>query len=144
MFPDVKYEMCRTDPKLAPICDRLRDAARSGDPNECAGTGDEETSCRAALTLDKSLCVKAKDKYGCEKAIDANLVFAKGLKALAESGPPREQAFAKAALGDPDACAPFAKVAVTSCPGLTSTSVRSPVAVTTSVPAPSRRAPAPK
>ncbi len=119
MFPPAKYEMCQTDPELKPFCDRLRDAARSGNPNECGGTGDQEISCRAALTLDKSLCAEAKDPDGCKKAIEASELFGKGLKALAESGPARERALAKAALGEADACASFARAAVGSCPGPT-------------------------
>jgi hypothetical protein len=140
MFPDFKYEMCRTDPKLAPFCDRLRQAARSGDPDECTGTGDQESGCRAALLLDESRCGKTE---GCKKAIEANRVFSKGLKALAESGPPRERALAKAALGDADACTSFAEAAVGVCSDLTSPKT-SPVAKTTTVPAPSPSAPARK
>lgn len=144
MFPDVKYEMCRADKELAPICDRLRDAARSGDPQACAGTGSQETNCRAALGLDPSLCEKAEDPHGCRKGVELNRVFAKGIKALAESGPAREQTFAKAALGEDDACAPFAKAAAESCAGVVSTSTSSPVAKTTPAPVKSRGAPAKK
>jgi hypothetical protein len=135
VFPDVKYEMCRSDPKLAPICDRLRDAARSGDPNECTGTGSQETDCRAALKLDPSLCEKAEDPDGCRKGIEFNRVFAPGLRALADSGPPREQALAKAALGDADACTPFAEAAVGSCTGVLTSAASSPEVPTSPAPA---------
>ena len=119
MFPDAKYEMCMADPKYKPICDRLRDAFRSGDAKQCSGTGDQEIACRAAITLDKSLCAKSEDPHGCNKAIEASAVFTKGLQALAASGPAREQALAKAALGEADACEAFARAAVGSCPGPT-------------------------
>jgi len=137
MFPDLKYEMCRTDPKLAPFCDRLRDAARSGDPSKCKGTGDQEAGCRAAIALDESLCGKTE---GCKKAIEANRVFAKGLKALAESGPARERALAKAALGDADACTSFAEATARICSDLAAP--KTPTSKATTVPAPSRSAPA--
>jgi hypothetical protein len=140
VFPDVKYEMCRTDPELAPICDRLRDAARSGDPDKCAGIGDEEASCRAMITLDASRCGKGKDLFGCRKVIEANQLFAKGLKGLAESGPARERAFAKAALGEADACKPFVQATMGSCPG--PTPVTGASVTTTTVP--SRDAPPPQ
>lgn len=141
-FPDVKYEMCKSDRKLAPVCDRLRDAARSGDPNECAGTGSQETDCRAAITLDESRCAKAEDPHGCRKGIEFNRVFAKGLQALAESGPEREQALAKAALGDADACTKFAQAALGFCAEVIATSTSSPAAKTSPAPAKSRSAPA--
>ncbi len=140
MFPDFKYERCRAEPKIARFCDRLRDAARSGDPSKCSGTGDEEIDCRAELTLDESLCEKAKDKQGCRKGIEFNRLFANGLQAIADSGPAREQALAKAALGDAEACVPFAKNAVEACPALVSPPTRTPAPKRTSVPASRKKA----
>lgn len=142
VFPDAKYEMCRTQPNFAPLCDRLRDAARSGDAEKCAGMGDQEAYCRAMITLDKSHCEKAKDHAGCMKVIEANELFAKGLKGLAEDGPPRERAFAKAALGDADACKSFAQAATASC--ASQAAPTGAAAATTAVPAPSRDVPASK
>lgn len=144
MFPDAKYEMCRADPKRARICDRLREAMRSGDPGACAGTGVEEPSCRAALTLDESWCAEAQDPEGCRKGIEASRVFAPGLEALAASGPAREAALAKAALGDTDACTSFAAAAVGYCSDLTAVPAASPSVEATKVPALPRRGPARK
>jgi hypothetical protein len=143
MFPDIKYQMCRADPDVAPICDRLRDALRSGDPKKCAGIGSEEATCRAMVSLDKSLCGKGDDRFGCTKAIEAGVVFSKGLKSLAESGPPRERALAKAALGEADACESFARAALEDCPAPTTTSTTNAAVPTTTVPTPSRDVPAP-
>jgi hypothetical protein len=143
MFPDFKYEMCRTEPKLAATCDRMRDALRSGDTSKCAGMGAGESDCRAMIKLDKSLCGKGGDDlWGCRKAIEANEQLAKGLKGIAESGPPRERAFAKAALGEADACKPFAQAAMASCAAPTAASGAS--VTSTTVPAPSRDVPAPQ
>ena len=141
MFPDAKYEICRAQ-LPASTCDHLRDAARSGDPNECTGAGDQEVYCRASITFNESSCEKSKEPKGCRKAIEANRVLAKGLKALAASGPPREQAFAKAALGDADACTAFAQAAVGVCSDAMAPSpINTPAVKTTAVPVPSRSAP---
>src|SRR6185369_16718461 len=129
---------CRTHPEIASICDRWRTAARSGDPNECTGMGKMETECRAELTLDESLCAKTEEPEGCKKAIAVNRVYAKGLKSVAESGPPRDRALAKAALGERDACAPFVEAALGTCASPPSSAA--PVAKTTG-PNPSREAP---
>ncbi len=142
MFPDSKYQACRTHPEIASICDRWRTAARSGDPNECTGMGEMETECRAELTLNDSLCAKTQEPEGCKKAIEANRVYAKGLKSVAESGPPRDRILAKAALGEQDACAPFVEAALGFC--ASPPSLGTPAVATTTRPAPSREAPAPR
>jgi hypothetical protein len=114
MFPDVAYDACRAQ-MSASVCDHIREATRAGDADKCKGAGDLEMWCRAVITLDESLCAKAKEKKGCQKGIEASRAFAKGLKALAESGSERDQAFAKAALGEAEACTAFVKGAVAAC-----------------------------
>ncbi len=93
-----------------------------------------ETKCRAMVTVDKSVChlkeadVKKFDFKGsedffkeseaeCKRKTEDRALLGKGLRALAESGPPREREFAKAALGQTDACATYAKAAMDSCAG---------------------------
>lgn len=91
-----------------------------------------ETKCRAMVALDKSLChlseaeVKkfafqgAQDFFKgsedeCKQKTEDRALLGKGLKVLAQSGPPRERELAKAALGQADACASYAKAAMDSC-----------------------------
>ncbi len=141
MFPDYKYQACRAEPKVASICDRWRAAARTGDPNQCTGMGEWETECRAELTLDESLCPKTPEPEGCKKAIAAGRAFANGLKSVAQSGSPRDRALAKAALGEQDACAPFAEAAVGNCE---SPPVPPPADAKTNAAAASPKGPAPR
>jgi hypothetical protein len=140
LFDEIDYQDFKGIPALAPYTDALRQALRSGDPNECAKTGDLKSMCRAYMALDKSLCrvggklaeaqvelpdrkkgepAKLKLKGGletsCRRVIESRAFLAKGLNAVAESGPPREREFAKAALGQADACATFARQAVDLC-----------------------------
>jgi hypothetical protein len=137
MFPDVADEACRAQTSSS-VCDRLREATHSGDAEKCKGAGDQEAWCRAVITLDESVCAKAKEQKGCQKGIEASRMFAKGLKALAESGPPREQAFAKAALGDAEACTAFAEAAVGACTGVIVPAPTKTPVKPTAVPSPSR------
>ncbi len=51
----------------------------------------------------------------CKDTIKSRAFLSKGLKAAAESGSPREREFAKAALGQADACASFAQAAMDAC-----------------------------
>lgn len=145
LFDEIDWKDCHEISSLPPTyCDTFRDAMRSGDPKDCARTGDGATMCRAYLNLDKSSCrlegklreavvelphrkegePKGKVKvervltYFCEQAIVNRGAFKQGLKALAESGSPREREFARAALGEPDACASFAQSAMEICMGL--------------------------
>ena len=53
----------------------------------------------------------------CKRDIKQRARFAQGLKALAESGASKDRPFAKAALGETDACAPLAKSAMDACMG---------------------------
>lgn len=140
MLDEIDWQECRGVPALTKFCDSLRQALRSGDPKDCAQTGDGESICLAYMKLDKSLChvtgklaevefalpdrkpgepakIKVKDvaDESCRQKIDERTFLAKGLKELAESGPPREREFAKAALGQADACASFVQPAVELC-----------------------------
>jgi hypothetical protein len=138
MFPDVAYETCRAQAS-ASVCDRVREATRAADADKCKGAGDLEAWCRAVITLDESVCAKAKEKKGCQKGIEASSAFAKGLKVLAESGSTRDQAFAKAALGDADACTAFVQNAVAACTDFAMPPpTKTPPAKATAVPSPSR------
>ena len=119
--------------------DGLRAATRSGDVAQCEQAGDMRTICRAYLTLDASQCraegdlaagkiellvhkegdSKADLKFaiedGCRQTIESRAFLAPGLKALAESGPPRERVLARAALGDGAACATYEQAALDAC-----------------------------
>lgn len=133
LFDDVDWRGCRSVPLLASrFCDPFRTALRSGDPKNCAATGAGESICRAYMNLDPSLCrlhgaLKAAVSVGalvgvdfldaCARAIESRAFLAQGLQGLAESGPPREREFAKAALGDPEACASWRQAAMAMCMG---------------------------
>ena len=131
MFDDRDREECRWNPLWPALCDSLRNAMRSADPRDCAATGGAESICRAYIALDQSLC-RAEGKLklvevlaklvgatgiedSCRETIKSRAFLAQGLESLAESGPPLERELARAALGRPDACAPFAQPALTSC-----------------------------
>jgi hypothetical protein len=146
MFTEIDWQGCRGIPVMpATVCDAMRDALRAGDVEACAKAGDAASICRAYATLDKSVCrlegelakatfsmpdkkegetgkveLKPAAEKSCRQLIESRAFMAKGLKALAESGPAREKALAKAALGEPDACATFAEPALELCAGRTS------------------------
>lgn len=141
MFTEIDWRDCRGVSVMPPgVCDGIRDALRAGDEKACAKAGDAESLCRAYMTLDKSLCrvsgklatatfampdpkegepatinLKEAAEGGCRERIDSRGFLAKGLKELAESGPPRERALAKAALGDAAACTSLAAPALEAC-----------------------------
>ena len=130
MFDDRDWEGCRVMPLFPALCDSLRKALRSADPRDCAATDGAESICRAYIALDKSLChaegklklveflaklVSTGIEESCRRTIENRAFLAQGLERLAESGPPLERELARAALGRPDACAPFAQSALTSC-----------------------------
>ena len=130
MFDDRDWEGCRVIPLFPALCDSLRKAMRSADPRDCAATDGAESICRAYIALDKSLChaegklklveflaklVSTGIEESCRRTIENRAFLAQGLERLAESGPPLERELARAALGRPDACAPFAQPALTSC-----------------------------
>ena len=127
MFNDINLQGCRSVTELAPLCDGIRAAMRSGDPQKCASLGKLESICRAYVTLDTKLCKSGdpNDPYAknaaadCVKKIQSKAVLAKGLKELAASGPPRERELAKAALGQADACASLEQEAVKACAAAT-------------------------
>lgn len=123
-------------PVAGDAMDALRAALRAGDIGACTKAGDLSSVCQAYMKLDPSLCtvtgklataqvelpsrgvtvdVKSGLEEGCKQNIKSRAFLAKGLKGLAESGPTRERAFAKAALGDAEACAVFAKGVVDAC-----------------------------
>ena len=127
MFNDINLQGCRSVTEMAPLCDGIRAAMRSGDPQKCASLGKLESICRAYVTLDTKLCKSGdpNDPYAknaaadCVKKIQSKAVLAKGLKELAASGPPRERELAKAALGQADACASLEQEAVKACAAAT-------------------------
>ncbi|MGH9808977.1 MAG: hypothetical protein ACRD9W_17290, partial [Terriglobia bacterium] len=98
-----------------------------------ASLGPFASNCQALVTLDKSLCRAPKGKefdghdannsetYGeslakdCVAQVEHMAYLAKGLKAAAESGPEDERGFAKAALGQADACTQYADAAKKAC-----------------------------
>jgi len=56
MFDDRKFEECKQNGPMAPLCESLRNAFRSGDPGQCVLKGDFEAICRAAGDIDPSKC----------------------------------------------------------------------------------------
>ena len=56
MFDERKFEECRQNAAMAPLCDALRKALRSGDPSQCVLKADFEAICRAAGDIDVSKC----------------------------------------------------------------------------------------
>jgi hypothetical protein len=122
MFNDINMQGCRGIKDLAPLCDGIRDAMRSGDEKKCASLGKFESICRAYIKLDKSLCKgDPNDPYAknaaddCVRKIERKGVWVQGLTKLAESGSPRERDLAKAALGKADACASLERDAMKAC-----------------------------
>lgn len=142
MFTEQDWQQCRGIKEAQGFCDGLRAALQSGNVDECTKAGDGEGICRAYMTLDKEKCavtgalaevtfslpdrkegepesykvgdIAAED---CRNRIDSRAFLAQGLEALAASGPKREQILARAALKQPDACAPRVEEAVADCLG---------------------------
>jgi hypothetical protein len=56
MLDDRKYEECKQNAALAPVCDAVRKALRSGDPSQCVLKADFEAICRSDKDLDASKC----------------------------------------------------------------------------------------
>jgi hypothetical protein len=133
MFNDVQFEECQNFPPLAAHCDQFRAAARAADASKCAALGDFQSNCRALILLDKSLCTPPKGdslqahdegkketysdnlRKDCERQVQSMAIYAKGLQAVADSGPRLERQLAKAALRQQDACTPFATAAAKAC-----------------------------
>ena len=123
MFEDYDREECGgLDIVTAAECDAFQVAARAGDPALCVAAGLVEPICRAFIALDPSLCRVDDAKLqrlgveqDCRKAIETRGFLRVGLQALGQSGREREAAFARATLGDQDACAPFIAAAVKTC-----------------------------
>jgi hypothetical protein len=128
LMSDEDHANCRRElPKEklpASLCDEFREAARAGDPSKCP-KGDVKGMdgwCRAIITLDKSQCSgiggiedREQGKAACEKIVDRNKNFGKGLDEMAKSGTPLERALANAALGKADACKALEADAVKAC-----------------------------
>jgi hypothetical protein len=139
MFDDIDREEWQSPPSVdSATCDALQEALRSGDVNKCARSGDLESVCRAYMRLDQSLCrvhgrlaevelpsrkagepeklkLKTVLEESCRETIESRAPLARGLTAIAKTGPPRERELAKAALGQTDACASYAQSALQSC-----------------------------
>lgn len=128
LMNDEDYQNCRKDlPKYklsASLCDEFRAALRAGDPSKCPKTNVPGTDgwCRAMATLDASQCTgiggiedREQGKEACERMINRVKGFGKGLNELAKSGTPLEQALAKAALKQSEACKPFEDAALKLC-----------------------------
>jgi hypothetical protein len=56
MLDERKYEECKQNAALAPVCDTVRKALRSGDPNQCVLKADFEAICRSDSGMDASKC----------------------------------------------------------------------------------------
>lgn len=56
MFDDRKFEECKQNALMAPVCETLRKALRAGDPKQCALNADFEAICRADKDLDAAKC----------------------------------------------------------------------------------------
>ena len=140
MFDEQDWaEMQPLRARIPAAFDALRAATRSGDVAQCEQAGDMRSICRAYVTLDASQCraegdlaagkiellvrkegdspadLKFAIEDGCRQTIESRAFLAPGLKALAESGPPRERVLAKAALGDGAACATYEQAALDAC-----------------------------
>jgi len=133
MFNDVQFEGCQDAKETASYCEQVRAAARAGDASKCDAVGEFQSNCRALVKLDKSLCTAPKvgrleghDKgrsetyaddmrHDCERQVESMAIYAKGVQGVADSGSPLERQLAKAALGQSDACTPFADAAVKAC-----------------------------
>lgn len=56
MFDDRKFEECKQNALMAPVCETLRKAFRAGDPKQCVLNADFEAICRADKDLDAAKC----------------------------------------------------------------------------------------
>jgi hypothetical protein len=56
MLDESKFEECKQNKAMAPVCDAVRKALRSGDPSQCVLTADFEAICRSAGDVDVSKC----------------------------------------------------------------------------------------
>jgi hypothetical protein len=143
MFDDVDFDECHGVPGVETYCTSLREALRSGDSKNCAHVAGGESICRAYMNADKSLChatgklatleveLPGKRKPGdptrakvkewiedtCRRNIESRAFLAKGLKTIAESGPPHERELAKAALKQEGACQAYTQAALQGCMG---------------------------
>jgi len=132
MLPFTREE-CATLGDLAANCVAFVDALRAGNASACGSAGAFQSLCQAFMTLDPSLCapiegLPADLPSACREMIASRGFLAKGLKTLADSGPPPDRivasefgdpnalrALAKAALGRSDACQPYAEPALKEC-----------------------------
>jgi len=138
VFSEAEYQHCRAEMPLK-VCEKMRNAVTSGDPSKCDGQWLDKTDgrapgmekarvedmstlctafCRALVSADKSLCRQLKDPEmmrRCESQIEDKVVFARGLKDIAATGKPPERDFARAALGEADACKAMMQTAVDKC-----------------------------
>ena len=156
MFSEFDWKQTRGIPALTAFADSLQQALRSGKVEECDKVGDGASICRAYMTLDKSLCtvtgklaevqfslpdhkegepeqIKVKEvaEANCRQTIDDRKFLAKGLPALAATGPARERELAKAALQQENACDTYAQAALDLCanpPGETAPEAQTPAA----------------
>lgn len=140
MFDEFHWKQWRSAPVLTEYADAMQQALRAGKREDCDRVGDGASICRAFMTGDKTLCkvtgklaevsvpdpkggdappVRVKDvlEANCRETIESRTFLAKGLEAVAASGPPRERELARAALRRPDACAAYAKAALDLCTG---------------------------
>ena len=56
MLDDRKFEECKKNTAMAPVCETVRKALRAGDPSQCVFTADFEAICRSAEGMDPSKC----------------------------------------------------------------------------------------
>jgi hypothetical protein len=113
VFSDAEYRECEASIG-ATVCDAIRAAIRSGDPNQCPSKQPFGAVCRATITLDPALCPE-EGAEECRREVEHWKVYATGLQGLKKSGSAEERVLAAAALGEPDACKPIAQSALDSC-----------------------------
>jgi hypothetical protein len=146
LFSEMEWRQC-DEPK---VCAALREATRTGDETKCADSGAFASICRAYVKMDPSLCrvegslpkrsgEEAAVAENCKKAIETRGFLARGLKALADSGSKQEQALARAALGQADACAQLERAALDKCEAR----YAPPTAAAPASPSPATASPAP-
>ena len=85
---------------------------------QCDALGDYAYLCRAFITMDPKVCSTRTAKGegpDCEKVIERNALYAKGLEGIAASGGLRDRELAKAAMGINLACAALAQTAMDTC-----------------------------
>jgi hypothetical protein len=56
MLDDRKFEECKKNAAMAPVCEAVRKALRSGDPKQCVLNADFEALCRSDADLDATKC----------------------------------------------------------------------------------------